>query len=136
MRFYFKEGRASVEFDANPGPLTFARLGLWDEKPFMVIIAGSVENLDAETREKLSAQTDPTQPDIHAKLNSNFDEFIKRFPCGHILAVDGDYVDALVNFCEIIGQRIGFRKSGKSKIIAIRNFLLFYLIKNIILIAI
>ena len=32
LEFYFKAGGASVEFNAAPGPLTFARLGLWNEK--------------------------------------------------------------------------------------------------------
>ena len=33
LSFYFRAGGASVEFDAAPGPLTFARLGLWDDRP-------------------------------------------------------------------------------------------------------
>jgi L-fucose isomerase len=36
LEFYFKAGGASVEFDAAPGPMTFARLGLWDDKLYMV----------------------------------------------------------------------------------------------------
>ncbi len=103
LEFYFKAGGASVEFDADPGKLTFARLGLWDEKPFMVIVDGEVQDLDAETRKQLNAQTDPTWPHVHAKLNCSFDEFVKLFPCNHILAVEGDYVESLVNFCEITG---------------------------------
>jgi len=103
LEFYFKAGGASVEFDAAPGKLTFARLGLWNEKPFLVIVDGEVQDLDAETRQKLNAQTDPTWPHVHARLNCSFEEFVKLFPCNHILAVEGDYVQSLVNFCEITG---------------------------------
>ncbi len=103
LEFYFKAGGASVEFDAAPGPLTFARLGLWDEKPYMVIVEGEVLDLPAEERKKLNAMTDPTWPHVHAKLHCTFDEFVQVFPCNHILAVEGDWVDALVTLCEIAG---------------------------------
>ena len=101
LEFYFKAGGASVEFDAAPGPLTFARLGLWDEKPFMTIIPGEAVKLPAEERAAINAETNPTWPHVHAKLACPFEEFLTVFPCNHILAVDGDRVATLEYLCEI-----------------------------------
>lgn len=103
LEFYFKAGGASVEFDAKPGPLTFARLGLWDEKPYMVIVPGEALELDAAKRAEINKQTDPTWPHVHAKLDCSIDEFVSVFPCNHILAVAGDHVQGLIYLSEIAG---------------------------------
>ncbi len=103
LEFYFKAGGASVEFDAAPGKYTFARLGLWDEKPYMVIVGGEAVSLPADQRKKLNAQTDPTWPHLHAKLDCSFEEFLSVFPCNHVLGVIGNYVQSLVYLCEIAG---------------------------------
>ncbi|HOJ59782.1 MAG TPA: fucose isomerase [bacterium] len=103
LEFYFKAGGASVEFDAAPGPMTFARLGLWDEKPYMVIVRGESADLPAEERKRLNAMTDPTWPHVHARLECDFEEFLSVFPCNHALGVIGDQTRALVYFCEIAG---------------------------------
>lgn len=103
MEFYFKAGGASVEFDAAPGEMTFARLGLWDEKPFMVIIPGEVAALDEKVRKEINAETDPTWPHVHARLNCSFDEFLATFPANHAQGVSGDVVDSLNYYCEILG---------------------------------
>jgi L-fucose isomerase len=103
LEFYFKAGGASVEFDALPGPMTFARLGLWDDKPFMVIMKGASMALDATTRAKINASTDPTWPHVHAKLNCSFEQFLSVFPCNHVMGTVGDKVRALTYLCEISG---------------------------------
>jgi L-fucose/D-arabinose isomerase len=103
LKYYFKAGGASVEFDAMPGEMTFGRLGLWDEKPFMVIIAGEAAKLPAATRKKLNDQTSPTWPHVHARLDCDFEEFLTTFPCNHVLGLVGDHVQALVYLCEIAG---------------------------------
>jgi len=103
LKYYFKAGGASVEFDAMPGPMTFARLGLWDEKPFMVIIAGEAVKLPAKTRKALNEQTNPTWPHVHARLDCDFEEFLATFPCNHVLGLAGDHVQALVYLCEMAG---------------------------------
>ena len=100
LEFYFKAGGASVEFDAKPGPMTFARLGLWDDKPFMAIMKGESLDLPAGERKKINASTDPTWPHVHARLSCSFDEFVTIFPSNHVLGVAGDHIDALVYFCE------------------------------------
>jgi len=103
LEFYFKAGGASVEFNAAPGEMTFARLGLWDEQPFMVIMGGESLDLPPEERKELNEQTDPTWPHVHARIDGSFDEFTDLFPSNHVLGVEGDYVDSLVYLCEIAG---------------------------------
>jgi L-fucose/D-arabinose isomerase len=103
LEFYFKAGGASVEFDAAPGDFTFARLGLWDEKPFMVIVKGEAVDLPAEERKRLDAMTNPTWPHLHAKLECDFESFTSVFPCNHVLGIEGDKAQALVYLCEITG---------------------------------
>jgi len=103
MEFYFKAGGASVEFDAAPGEMTFARLGLWDDRPYMVIARGEAVELPAEERKAINAQTDPTWPHVHARLRSSFAEFLATFPCNHVLGVVGDRVRALTYLCEVAG---------------------------------
>ncbi len=103
LELYFKAGGASVEFDAAPGPMTFARLGLWDEKPYMVIVRGESVELDAQKRKELNDMTDPTWPHVHAKLECDFEEFASVFPCNHVLGVAGDHVQSLIYLCEITG---------------------------------
>lgn len=103
LEFYFKAGGASVEFDAAPCQLTFARLGLWNDKPYMVIIKGESLSLPEDVRKKINSETNPTWPHVHARLECSFSDFLKVFPCNHIIAVSGDLVDALKYFCDICG---------------------------------
>jgi L-fucose isomerase len=103
LEFYFKAGGASVEFDAGPAKMTFARLGVWDDKPYMVIMKGESVELPAAQRKEINAKTDPTWPHVHAKLTCSFDEFLSTFPCNHVLGITGDRVRALNYFCEISG---------------------------------
>jgi L-fucose isomerase len=103
LEFYFKAGGASVEFDAAPGEMTFCRLGLYDEKPFMFITKGQSLDLPAEQRKAINAQTDPTWPHVHARLDCSFDEFLALFPANHAQGVTGDRVQALNYLCEISG---------------------------------
>jgi len=103
LEFYFKAGGASVEFDAHPGPMTFCRIGLWDEKPYMVIVRGESLDLPREETRKLAAETDPTWPHVWAKLDCSFQEFLTVFPCNHVQGVPGDRVRALKMLCEMAG---------------------------------
>jgi len=103
LEYYFKAGGASVEFDAAPGPMTFCRLGLWDDKPYMVIVKGESLDLPAKVRKEINAQTNPTWPHVHAKLDCPFEEFLNVFPCNHVLGVAGNCVRRLVYLCEIAG---------------------------------
>jgi L-fucose isomerase len=105
LSFYFKAGGASVEFDAKPGPMTFCRLGLWDEKPFMVIVRGESLDLPPEERKRLAQMTNPTWPHVYAKLECTFEEFKDVFPANHIQGAPGDLVRPLVYLCEIAGVK-------------------------------
>jgi len=103
LEYYFKAGGASVEFDAAPGEITFARLGLWDDKLYMVIVLGEAVELPPEERRAINAETNPTWPHVHAKLHCDFDEFLRLFPCNHILGVAGNHVRSLTYLCEMSG---------------------------------
>jgi L-fucose isomerase len=69
----------------------------------MVIVPGEIADLPAEQRKALNAQTDPTWPHVHAKLNCTFDEFLATFPANHAQGVYGDKVAELNYYCEILG---------------------------------
>ncbi len=103
LKYYFKAGGASMSFDAKPGQMTFARLGFYDEKPFMYITLGDVMELPAEKRAEINASTNPTWPHVHAKLGGTIDDFITLFPANHIQAAPGDLVRPLTQICEITG---------------------------------
>ena len=103
LKFYFKAGGASVEFDAAPTQLTFCRLGLWNDRLYMVICAGESVELPAEEARRLNAMTNPTWPHVHARFACSYDEFLSVFPANHIHAVQGDRVQSLVGACEIAG---------------------------------
>jgi len=103
LPLYFRAGGASVEFDAAPGPLTFARLGIFDERPFLVVARGEVLDLPEAERRRLNEQTDPTWPHVHARLACSFDELLRVFPSNHILATPGDRVRPLVQLAEAAG---------------------------------
>jgi L-fucose isomerase len=103
LEFYFKAGGASVSFDAAPGRMTFARMGLWDEKPYMVIVPGEAVKLSAKDSKALAAQTDPTWPHVWAKLDCDFQAFLNVFPCNHAQGAPGDLVQPLTMLCEMAG---------------------------------
>jgi L-fucose isomerase len=117
LEFYFKAGGASVEFDAKPGEMTFARLGLWDDRLYMVIIHGESLKLDPEERKAINASTDPTWPHVHARLKCSFDEFLSVFPCNHVLGVAGNRIQELIYFCEQTGiAPVVLGEAGKTRI--------------------
>jgi len=103
LEYYFKAGGASVEFDAAPGPMTFARLGVWNDKPYMVILSGESVALPAAVRKEINEETDPTWPHVHARLECAFEDFLRIFPSNHILGVAGRCEESLRYFCEITG---------------------------------
>jgi L-fucose isomerase len=103
LEFYFKAGGASVAFDAAPGRMTFARLGIWDEKPYMVIVPGEAVKLSAKDSKALRAQTDPTWPHVWAKLDCDFQSFLNVFPCNHAQGAPGDLVQPLTMVCDMAG---------------------------------
>jgi len=116
LEYYFKAGGASVEFDAAPGPMTFCRLGIWDEKPYMVIVKGESVELPREESRALAAQTNPTWPHVWARLECTFDEFLNVFPCNHVQGVPGDRVRALATACEMAHiQPIILGPTGKER---------------------
>ncbi len=103
IEMYFPAGGASVEFDAAPCEMTFARLGLYDDKLYMVIVRGESIDLPEEEKRELREQTNPTWPHMYVKLKASYEEFINVFPCNHIHGIPGDHVESLVYFCHMAG---------------------------------
>lgn len=111
---YFPAGGASVEFDAAPCEMTFARLGLYGDKFYMIIVKGESLDLPEVERKKLREQTNPTWPHMYVKLDASYEEFINVFPANHIHGIPGDHIRSLVYFCEIAGIKpIVLGKSGR-----------------------
>jgi len=103
LKYYFKAGGASVSFNAKGGLMTFCRLGFYDGKPFMYITLGESLELPAKEAEEINAQTNPTWPHVHAKLQGSFEEFVSLFPANHIQAAPGNLVRPLTIACEMAG---------------------------------
>ncbi|MEM4514431.1 MAG: L-fucose/L-arabinose isomerase family protein [Ignisphaera sp.] len=103
IEMYFPAGGASVEFDAAPGEMTFSRLGVYNNKFYMVIVRGESLDLPEEEKKKLKEQTNPTWPHMYVKLYTTFEEFVNVFPANHIHGIPGNHVNKLVKFCEIAG---------------------------------
>ena len=103
VSMYFPAGGASVEFDSDPGEMTFARLGIRDDKLYMVIVRGEAVDLPEDEKRKLKEQTNPTWPHMFVKLKASYSEFINVFPANHIHGIPGDHVKELVHFCHIAG---------------------------------
>jgi len=73
-------------------------------------------DLPEEERRKIDAQTDPTWPHVHARLFCDYEEFINVFPSNHILAVEGNRLEALNYLAEITGiKSIILGEEGKSR---------------------
>jgi L-fucose isomerase len=116
LEYYFKAGGASVEFDAAPGLMTFCRVGIWDERPYMVIVRGQSVKLPRKTSRALAAQTNPTWPHVWARLECSFEEFLNIFPCNHVQGAPGDLVRPLATACEMAGiQPIILGPAGKAR---------------------
>jgi len=103
LEYFFKAGGASVSFDAAPGEMTFARLGLWDEEPYMCIVRGDSVELSEEDSRAFREETDPTWPHVWARLECDHKEFVNYFPCNHVHGVPGDHVRSLTMLCEMAG---------------------------------
>lgn len=103
IEMYFPAGGASVEFDAAPGEMTFSRLGVYNNKFYMVIVRGESLDLPEEEKKKLKEQTNPTWPHMYVKLYTTFEEFVNVFPANHIHGIPGNHVNKLIKFCEIAG---------------------------------
>jgi L-fucose/D-arabinose isomerase len=103
LELYFRAGGASVEFDAAPGPLTFARIGLFEDRPYLVLVRGEAVELPAEERRAINAQTNPTWPHVHARLDCDVADMERLFPANHIHATAGDHLDAMVHAAGIAG---------------------------------
>lgn len=99
--FYFPAGGASVRHIAAPGEVTLARLTRKNGEYVMTIIKGEFLDFGEEKNEKKAANTQIEWPHAFAKLKVSVDEFLATYGSNHIHGVYGDYVEELVQFCNL-----------------------------------
>ena len=101
--FYFPAGGAAVHHLAHPGKVTLARLGRKNGCYWMAILTGEFVQFDDKTNQDIMTRTQIEWPHVFCRLDTSIDKFIDKFPCNHIHAVYGDYVEELKMVCEILG---------------------------------
>ncbi len=101
--FYFPAGGASVRHIAAPGHVTLARLARKDGKYWMAIVPAEFLDFGEEKNEEKAKATQIEWPHAFAKLRVEAAEFLSTYDSNHIHGVYGDWVEELVNFCEMAG---------------------------------
>jgi L-fucose isomerase len=101
--FYFSAGGAAVHHLAHPGKVTLARLGRRNGCYYMVILRGEFVQFDEATNQAIMKRTQIEWPHAFARLETDIETFIQKFPCNHIHAVYGDYVEELKMVCDFLG---------------------------------
>ncbi len=101
--FYFPAGGAAVHHLAHPGKVTLARLGRKNGCYWMAILTGEFFRFDDKTNQEIMTRTQIEWPHAFCHLDTSIDSFINKFPCNHVHAVYGDYVEELKMVCEILG---------------------------------
>lgn len=101
--FYFPAGGAAVHHLAHPGKVTLARLGRKNGCYWMAILTGEFVRFDDKTNQEIMTRTQIEWPHAFCHLDTSIDSFINKFPCNHVHAVYGDYVEELKMVCEILG---------------------------------
>ncbi len=101
--FYFPAGGASIHHVAAPGSFTFARLSRLDGNYRMQVLAGTLEEFDADTTERLMRASTYVWPHAFARFNADADEVLERYGSNHVHAVPGDHVPALREVCRLLG---------------------------------
>lgn len=95
----FKGGGAHVQYMASPGKVTLARLGRKKDDYWMAIMRGEFIKVPKEKMRESTWEW----PHAFVKMNINYDDIIAKFPSNHAHATYGDWVDALVEGCKMLG---------------------------------
>ena len=95
----FKGGGAHVQYMAHPGKVTLARLGRRKDTYWMAIMRGEFIEVPKEKMRESTWEW----PHAFVKMNINYDDIITKFPSNHAHATYGDWVDALVEGCKVLG---------------------------------
>lgn len=99
----FPAGGASVHHFAAPGKVTLARLARKGDSYWMAIVPGEIVQFEQERMEELGDLVTPEWPIAFTRLEVSPEDFLNSFPCNHIHGVYGDFVEELIQFCEISG---------------------------------
>jgi len=97
--FYYRAGGATVQYMCAPGEVTIARLARKDGEYWMAIIPGEFVSVPQERLK----ETSPEWPQGFTKLSIDANELIKGIGGNHVHAVYGNYVNELVEICNMIG---------------------------------
>lgn len=101
--FYFPAGGAAVKHFAAPGRVTLARLARQDGEYVMTIVPGEFVQLSETEQKRLSEKVQVQWPHAYVRLDTDAETFLKYYPCNHTHGVYGDFIEELVQFCDIKG---------------------------------
>lgn len=101
--FYFPAGGAAVHHLAAPGEVTLARLGRKGACYWMAIFKGEFVQYDDKKNQEVMKRTQIEWPHAFAVVEPPAEVVLEKFPCNHIHAVYGDFVQELVLTCNILG---------------------------------
>ena len=101
--FYFPAGGASVRHIAAPGHVTLSRLARKNGKYWMAIFPAEFLDFGEEKNEEKARATQVEWPHAFVRLQVSVEEFLSTYDSNHIHGVYGDYVEELVDFCEVAG---------------------------------
>lgn len=94
-----KAGGAATQFVAGDKKLTVARLCRRDGQYWMGIFTGESIEKDREELRK----TTWSYPHVFLKTELDFEDFTATFSSNHAHAVEGEYTQELINFCQMLG---------------------------------
>ena len=97
--FYFRGGGASVQYMCAPGEITLARLARKNGKYWMAIIKGEFITVKPEKLNEIS----PEWPQGFAKLSGDSQGLISSLGSCHLHAIYGNYVNELIDICNLKG---------------------------------
>jgi L-fucose isomerase len=69
----------------------------------MTIVPGEFMKLSEAEEKKLSEKVQIEWPHAYVKLDTDMETFLRYYPCNHTHGVYGDFVEELVQFCDIKG---------------------------------
>lgn len=90
---------AHVQFIAQEGPMTFARLVRKNETYHFQTFTGNFQDVP----EALLEQTCPSWPHGYARVESDPDQLLAQYESNHIHAVSGDVTEQIRLFCKLKG---------------------------------
>ena len=92
-------GGAATQFVCASDEFTYMRMFRKDEQYFMGMFTGTTEKRPRETLKEYS----PYRPTSFVKHDLDVDRFMESFCSNHLHCVRGNYLNELIEFCNIVG---------------------------------